>query len=72
MRRVIYIPAVEEQIPDIWYHCQLPVSGDFVFDVLVDDKWDTDGVVKHEMLEDRTIITQLPEPAVHHYAGWEF
>jgi hypothetical protein len=30
MRRVIYIPDVEESIPDISYHYLLPVSGKYV------------------------------------------
>lgn len=72
MRRVIFVPAVDEILPDSSYHYQLPVSGKFVVDSIVPDKWDTDGDILHDMSEDRTIAVQLPEPAPHHYAGWEF
>jgi len=72
MRRVIFVPAVDEIIPDISYHYQLPVSGKFVLDSIVSDNWDTGGEVLHDMSDDGTISAQLPEPAQHHYAGWEF
>jgi hypothetical protein len=72
MRRVIYIPAVDEIIPDISYYYLLPVSDKYVFDCLVPDKWTTDGEILHDMTDDKTITVQLLEPAVHHYAGWEF
>ncbi len=72
MRRVIFVPAVDEPIPDISYHYQLPVSGRFVLDSIVPDKWDTDGEILHDMSDGATIVGQLPEPAQHHYAGWEF
>lgn len=72
MRRVIYIPAVDEIIPDVSYHYLLPVSGKYVFDCIVSDTWTTDGEIIHDMTDDKTITVQLTEPAVHHYAGWEF
>lgn len=72
MRRVIYIPDVDESIPDISYYYLLPVSGKYVFDCLVSDTWVTDGEILHDRTDDKTITVQLAEPAVHHYAGWEF
>ena len=72
MRRVIYIPDVDEIIPDISYYYYLPISEKFVFDCLVSDIWTTDGEILHDMEEDKTINIQLTEPALHHYAGWEF
>ncbi len=72
MRRVIFIPAVDEIVPDISYYYQLPVSGKYVFDSLVPDTWATDGEVLHDMTDAGVITTQLPEPAQHHYAGWDF
>lgn len=72
MRRVIYIPDVNEIIPDISYHYLLPVSGKYVFDSIVPDNWNTLGETLHDMSDDKTITIQLPEPAQHHYAGWEF
>lgn len=72
MRRVIFVPAVDEIIPNISYYYQLPIVGDYVVDSIVPDNWDTKGTVLHDMSEDRTITVQLPEPAPHHYAGWEF
>jgi|JI10StandDraft_1071094.scaffolds.fasta_scaffold06748_3 hypothetical protein len=72
MRRVIYIPDVEESIPYISYHYLLPVLGKYVFDCIVSDTWTTDGEIIHDMTDDKTITVQLTGPAVHHYAGWEF
>ncbi len=72
MRRVIYIPDVDEIIPDISYHYLLPVSGKYFFDSIVPDNWKTLGEILHDMSDDKTITIQLPEPAQHHYAGWEF
>jgi hypothetical protein len=72
--RVIYQPAVDELIPDIVTYYQLPVSGLYVLDVLVDDTWDTDGTILYssDRFDEDGDPILLPEPAVHHYAGWEF
>lgn len=72
MRRVIYVPDIDEIIPDISYHYLLPVSGKYVFDSIVPDNWATDGEILHEMTDKGVIVKQLTEPARHHYAGWEF
>jgi len=70
MKRVIYTPGVDEKIPDGAYSFTLPIVGQSVIDVLIEDKWDTDGTVLHEQLEDGTIIKELPEPSPHTFAGW--
>jgi hypothetical protein len=71
--RVIYQPAVDELIPSIVTYYQLPVSGLYVLDVLVDDTWDTDGTVLYssDNFDEDGDPVPLAEPFVHNYAGWE-
>jgi hypothetical protein len=74
MIRVIYQPAVDELIPDIVTYYKLPVSGLDVLDVLVEDNWDTEGTVLYssDKFDEDGDLIPLAEPAIHHYAGWEF
>lgn len=74
MIRVIYQPAVDELIPDIVTYYKLPVSGLDVLDVLVEDNWHTEGIVLYssDNFDEDGDPIPLAEPAIHHYAGWEF
>jgi hypothetical protein len=69
--RVIYVPAVDEQIPDGGVLYTLPQSGKEVVDVIVDDNWDTDGEKLFEMDSAGAVLIPLTEPHIHHFAGWE-
>lgn len=74
MIRVIYQPAVDELIPDIVTYYKLPISGLDVLDVLVEDNWHTEGTVLYssDNFDEDGDLIPLSEPAIHHYAGWEF
>ena len=67
MKRMIFIPAVDEIIPDggVYYH--LPVSGKNVIDVICYEEFTTTG----ETLYDSISGPMLAEPFIHHFAGWE-
>lgn len=72
MKRVIFTPNVDVVIPDIAIYYALPIAG-FVFDCLVEDNWDCDGVLHYDSSArdiDNNLIP-LAESHVHHYAGWE-
>ena len=74
MIRVIFEPGINERIPDGAQFYRLPVANVDVIDALVPDDWDTDGVVHYSsdnFTEDGDPIL-LTEPAIHHFAGWEF
>lgn len=66
MKRLIYTPALGEEIPPGAKFYTLPVAGDVV-DVLVPDDFTTAGTVHH----DSSINLVLSEPYYHHFAGWE-
>lgn len=67
MIRVIYVPAVDEFIPDGAIYYKLPISGKDVVDVIADDDFTTEG----ELLYNSSTGSVLGEPFVHHFAGWE-
>ncbi len=74
MIRVIYQPAADEIIPDNSVYYRLPVSGLDVVDSLVPYDWDTDGTVLYssDNFDEDGDVIPLAEPAIHHFAGWEF
>jgi len=67
MKRMIYIPAINEMIPDGGVFYRLPVSGKDVVDVICDDDFSTMGEIHY----DSKIGQMLSEPFIHHFAGWE-
>lgn len=72
MKRVIFAPDIDEIIPDGAVYYELPIAGP-VFDVLVDDDWDTLGTIHYDSsardVDDNPV--PLAEPHVHHFSGWE-
>lgn len=72
MKRVIFTPAVDEIIPDGGVYYTLPVAGP-VIDVIVEDDWDTWGVLHYDSsaVDGNGDPVPLAEPHVHHFAGWE-
>lgn len=67
MKRMIFVPAVDEMIPDGGVFYRLPVSGKDVVDVICDEDFTTEG----ETLFDSKSGPMLAEPFIHHFAGWE-
>ena len=67
MKRVIYVPAAGEVVPDGAVYYRLPVANVNVVDVLVPDEWGTAGTKYYDTLTGLA----LAEPFIHHYAGWE-
>jgi hypothetical protein len=67
MIRIIYVPAVDELIPNGAIYYKLPISGKDVVDVIADDDFSTEG----EVLYNSNGGPSLPEPFVHHFSGWE-
>lgn len=67
MKRMIYVPSVDEFVPDGSVYYTLPVSGKNVVDVICDDDFTSDG----EILFDSISAPTLSEPFIHHFAGWE-
>lgn len=67
MKRMIYIPAINEMIPDGGVFYRLPVSGKDVVDVICDDDFSTMGEIHY----DSKSGPMLAEPFIHHFAGWE-
>ena len=67
MKRIIYEPAVGEEIPDGAVFYELSESGQPVLDALVDDSFTTSGTVRYDSLLD----VPLSEPKIHDFAGWE-
>ena len=68
MKRIIFAPAVDVAIPEIAVYYVLPTAGP-VFDCLVADDYDPDGVVFYNSDPDAPV--PLAEAFIHHYAGWE-
>lgn len=66
MKRVIYTPDISEVIPDGAMQYTLNVSG-FVVDAIVPDEFVTAGTIHYDSLNS----VELPEPFIHHFAGWE-
>lgn len=69
MKRVIFTPNPDVIIPEIAVYYHLPVAGP-VFDCLVEDDWDCDGILHYN--SDPNGPVPLIEAPIHHYAGWEF
>lgn len=67
MIRVIYVPGVDEFVPDGGIYYRLPVSGKEVVDVITTEDFSTEG----EILYNSDGSKNLAEPFVHHFAGWE-
>ena len=67
MKRMIYVPAVDEFVPDGSVYYTLPVSGKSVVDVVCDDDFTSEGEVLYDSISPPT----FPEPFIHHFAGWE-
>ena len=67
MKRVIYVPAEDEYIPDGGVYYNLPVMNKDVIDIIVDDDFSTIGTVYY----DSVLQPTLTEPFIHHFAGWE-
>lgn len=67
MKRMIYVPDVDEMIPDGAIYYRLPMSGKYVIDVIHKDTFTTDGEVLYDSLNG----PMLAEPFIHHFAGWE-
>jgi hypothetical protein len=69
MKRVIYIPVPGEVIPAGAKFVNMPVNGEVV-DCLVDDTFDTYGVVLYDSLYEINILgaTEIPN---HQFQGWE-
>lgn len=67
MKRLIYVPAINEMIPEPSVYYRLPVSQKDVVDCLCDDDFTTAG----ETLYDSISGPMLAEPFIHHFAGWE-
>ena len=66
MKRLIYKPAIGEIIPNDSMAYALPTSGDVV-DAIVPDDFSTSGIILYDSLNG----IDLPEPHIHHFAGWE-
>lgn len=66
MKRLIYKPAVNENIPPNGIFYTLPLNGPVV-DVIVDDSFVTAGTILYDSLNG----IELNEPFLHHFAGWE-
>ncbi len=66
MKRIIYTPAVGEEILTGSISYTLPVSGE-VIDAIVPDDFATAGIVRY----DSAAGIKLSEPHYHHFAGWE-
>jgi hypothetical protein len=87
MKRIIYEPAVDEEIPNgnatVTYI--LPVAGVSVMDVIVEDSFTTAGTIYYDStvaasavfddegneISPEVIAQELAEPFIHHFAGWE-
>lgn len=67
MKRMIYVPDVDEIIPNGAIYYRLPMSNKNVVDVICEDNFTTDG----ETLYDSRSGPMLAEPFIHHFAGWE-
>lgn len=67
MKRMIYVPAVDEMIPENAVYYRLPVAGVDVVDVVCEDDFSTTGTVRY----DSKSGPMLAEPFIHHFAGWE-
>lgn len=67
MKRMIYVPGVDEIIPDGAVYYRLPVSNKNVVDVICWDDFTTNGQVLYDSLS----APLLGEPFIHHFAGWE-
>jgi hypothetical protein len=66
MKRLIYTPAIGEEIPPEAKFYTLPIAGDVV-DVLVADDFTTAGTLHH----DSSTGLILSEPYFHHFDGWQ-
>lgn len=66
MKRVIFVPGIDEMIPPGAVYYRLPLSGKDVVDVICNDDFTTTG----EMLHDSISGPFLSEPFVHYFAGW--
>lgn len=67
-KRIIYKPLEGEEKPYEAVDYHLPVSGYYVFDVLIDDDFTpASGIV----LYDSAGGIMLPEPPIHQFSGWE-
>ena len=64
---MIYVPDVDEMIPDGGIYYKLPVSGKEVVDVICVNGFTSTG----ETLYDSLNGPSLAEPFIHHFAGWE-
>ncbi len=67
MKRIIYVPGIDEMIPSPAVYYRLPVSNKDVVDVICEDDFTTTG----EKLYDSKLGPSLAEPFIHHFAGWE-
>ncbi len=67
MKRMIYVPADNEMVPDGAIYYKLPISLKDVIDVICEDDFTTAG----ETLYDSINGPMLAEPFIHHFAGWE-
>lgn len=67
MKRIIYVPGIDEMIPDGGVYYQLPQSEKDVVGVICEDGFTTTG----ETLYDSKAGISLTEPFIHHFAGWE-
>lgn len=67
MKRIIYTAVEGEPIPAGAVDYHLPENG-YVFDRIVDDDYTPEG---RTVLYDTYNGIMLPEPFVHHFAGWE-
>ena len=66
MKRIIYTPAVGEEIPTGSISYTLTTAGE-VIDTIVPDDFATAGIVRY----DSAAGIKLGEPSYHHFAGWE-